>query len=113
MIDEEKGGKRCEKTIIADQAIAGVLAYSDLCRVVTLQVAPGYRNHIIRSGRIEGDSLCYVVLVLNDLAPDRVDSRTGKWGQTRKLRDRTEAAVRQRFNLACDLSTQMQYLEGR
>ena len=105
VIDEEKGGKRCEKTIIADQAIAGVLAYSDLCRVVTLQVAPGYRNHIIRSGRIEGDSLCYVVLVLNDLAPDRVDSRTGKWGQTRKLRDRTEAAVRQRFNLACDART--------
>ena len=63
------GGKRYEKTIIADQTIAGVLAYSDLCRVVTLQVAPGYRNHIIRSGRIEGDSLCYVVLVLNDLAP--------------------------------------------
>ena len=105
VIDEEKGGKRCEKTIVADQAIADVLAYSDLCRVVTLQVAPGYRNHIIRSGRIEGDSLCYVVLVLNDLAPDRVDSRTGKWGQTRKLRDRTEVAVRQRFNLACDART--------
>ena len=79
--------------------------YSDVCRVVTLQVAPGYRNHIIRSGRIEGDSLCYVVLVLNDLAPDRVDSRTGKRGQTRKLRDRTEVAVRQRFNLACDART--------
>ena len=46
VIDEEKGGKRCEKTIIADQAIAGVLAYSDLCRVVTLQFAPGYRNHM-------------------------------------------------------------------
>ena len=44
--------------------MADVLAYSDLCRVVTLQVAPGYRNHIIRSGRIEGGSLCYVVLVL-------------------------------------------------
>ena len=42
VIDEEKGGKRCEKTIIADQAIAGVLACSDLYRVVTLQVAPGY-----------------------------------------------------------------------
>ena len=84
--------------IMADQAIADVLAYSDLCRVVTLQVAPGYRNHIIRSGGwIEGDSLCYVVLVLNDLAPDRVDSRTGKWGQTRKRRDR--------FNLACDART--------
>ena len=55
--------------------------------------------------RIEGDSLCYVVLVLNDLAPDRVDSRTGKWGQTRKFRDRTEVAVRQRFNLACDART--------
>ena len=40
------------------------------------------------------DSLCFVVLVLNDLAPDRVDSRTGKWGQTRKLRDRTKVAVR-------------------
>ena len=101
----EKGGKRCEKTIVADQAIADVLAYSDLCRVVTLQVAPGYRNHIVRTGRIEGDSLCYVVLALNDLAPDRVDSRTGKRGQTRKLRERTENAVRQRFNIACDART--------
>ena len=45
------------------------------------------------------------MLVLNDLAPDRVDSRTGKWGQTRKLRDRTEVAVRQRFNIACDART--------
>ena len=105
MIDEEKGGKRCEKTIVADQALANALAYSEFCRVVTLQVAPGYRNHIVRSGRVEGDSLCYVVLALNDLAPDRVDSRTGKWGQTRKLRDRTESAVRQRFHLACDART--------
>ena len=59
-------------------------------------------DHIVRTGRIEGDSLCYVVLALNDLAPDRVNSRTGKWGQTRKLRERTESAVRQRFNIACD-----------
>ena len=105
VIDEEKGGKRCEKTIVADQALANVFAFSEFCRVITLQVAPGYRNHIVRTGRVEGDSLCYVVLALNDLAPDRVDSRTGKWGQTRKLRDRTESAVRQRFNIACDART--------
>ena len=76
VIDEEKGGKRCEKTIVANQALANVFAYNDSCRVVTLQVAPGNRNHIVRTGRIEGDSLCYVMLALNDLAPNRVDSRT-------------------------------------
>ena len=81
MIDEEKGGKRCEKTIVADQALANIFACSEFCRVVTLQVAPGYRNHIVRTGRIEGDSLCYVVLALNDLAPDRVD-----WGSGALLR---------------------------
>ena len=53
MIDEEKGGKRCEKTIVADQ-----------------------------------DGLCYVVLVLDDLAPTQY-----------------EVAVRQRFNIACDART--------
>ena len=77
VIDEEKGGKRCEKTIVVDQALANVFAFSEFCRVVTLQVAPGYRNHIVRTGRVEGDSLCYVALALSDLAPNRVDSRTG------------------------------------
>ena len=61
VIDEEKGSKRCEKTIVADPALANVFAYNDSCRVVTLQVAPGYRNHIVRTGRIEGDRLCFVV----------------------------------------------------
>ena len=47
-------------------------------------------------------TLCLHLMILH---PISVDSRTGKWGQTRKLRERTESAVRQRFNIACDART--------
>ena len=102
VIDEEKGGKRCNITVVADSAVADIFDCNGYNRIVTLQVAPGYRNHFVHRGQIEGDSLCYVALVLNDLTPVEVDSRTGKWGQTRKTRDRTDCAITQRFKIALD-----------